>query len=83
MTTTTITPDAELAHRVSGGIEVSLLWNRFTNRVRVRVFDAYSNEDFELEVDGRSALDAYRHPFAYAAAEQTGNTDVPTDRLAA
>ena len=71
MTATTITSDVELAHRTSDGIDVSLLWNRLTNRVRVRVFDGRSDEAFELEVDGRSALDAYRHPFAYAAAEQT------------
>jgi hypothetical protein len=65
MNTTTITPDVELAHRASDGIEVSLLWNRFTNRVWIRVFDARSDEGFEVDVDGRSALDAYRHPFAY------------------
>ena len=74
MAATTISHDVELAHRASAGIDVSLLWNRFTNRVRVRVFDARFNEGFELDVDGRSALDAYRHPFAYATAEQTGKT---------
>ena len=76
MTATTITSDVELAHRTSDGIHVSLLWNRLTNRVRVRVLDERSDKGFELEVDGGSALDAYHHPFAYAAAELT-------DKLAA
>jgi hypothetical protein len=57
--------ETELAHRASNGIEVSLVWNRGTNRVTVRVFDARAEDGFELAVDRRSALDAYRHPFAY------------------
>jgi hypothetical protein len=75
--------EKELAHRVSNGIDVSLCWNELTNRVMLKVYDARFDEGFELEVDGRSALDAYRHPFAYATAEQTGNTSVVTDTLAA
>jgi hypothetical protein len=82
MSTTTITPDIELAHRASDGIEVSLLWNRSTNRVTVKVLDARFDEGFELEVDGSSALDAYRHPFAYATAEATGNRSASLDPLA-
>jgi hypothetical protein len=58
----TTKPERELAHRASDAIDVSLRWNRLTNRVTVKVYDARSDEGFELEVDGRSALDAYRHP---------------------
>lgn len=83
MTPITTSPVRELAHRVNDGIEVSLCWNETTNRVTVKVHDARFDEAFELEVDGRRALDAYRHPFAYATAERTGNTSVPTDTLAA
>jgi hypothetical protein len=83
MTAMMIRPYEELARRASHGIEVSLLWSRFTNRVRVRVFDTRFDEDFELQVDGNRALGAYRRPFAFAAAEQTANTNVPTDTLAA
>jgi hypothetical protein len=50
-----------------------LHWNERTHRLAVKVYDARSGERFELDVDGRSALDAYRHPFAYAT----------TDKLAA
>ena len=77
------TPEKELAHRTSDGIEVSLYWNERANRVTVKVYDARSDEDFEFEVDGRRALDAYRHPFAYAAAEQKGETIIATGKLAA
>jgi hypothetical protein len=77
MTATMTAADEELAHRVSEGIEVSLLWNRSTNRVRVRVADARFDKNSELDVDGRNALDAYRHPFAYATAEQMGDHERP------
>jgi len=58
----------ELAHRASNGIEVSLFWSKPTNRVTVEVFDDRFDEGFEFEVDGSDALDAFHHPFAYAAA---------------
>lgn len=67
MTTTTITRRTELAHRTSDGVDVYLFWNEPTSRVTVRVFDERTNDAFELEVDGREALDAFTHPFAYAA----------------
>jgi len=67
MTTTTITRRTELAHRTSDGVDVYLFWNEPTSRVTVRVFDERTNDAFELEVDGREALDAFNHPFAYAA----------------
>jgi hypothetical protein len=72
----------ELAHRAGDGIDVSLWWSQRTNRVTVKVYDARFDEGFELEVDGRKALDAYCHPFAYAAA-QTKNRTLPSDALAA
>jgi hypothetical protein len=67
MATATIDKKAELAHRTSNGIHVSLFWNQFSSRVTVRVFDERTNDGFEVEVDGREALDAFNHPFAYAA----------------
>jgi hypothetical protein len=62
---------------------MSLYWNERTNRVTVKVYDARLDEGFELDVDGRRALDAYRHPFAYAAAERIGEKIVAAARLAA
>jgi hypothetical protein len=67
METTTITRRTELAHRTSEGIDVYLFWNEPASQVTVSVFDERTNDGFELEVDGRDALDAFNHPFAYAA----------------
>jgi hypothetical protein len=83
MTPIATNPERELAQRFSDGIEVSLWWNERTDRVTIKVYDARVDEAFEFEVDGRSALDAYRHPFAYAAAQRLRKSSLPTDALAA
>jgi hypothetical protein len=57
----------ELDHRSNDGLEVTLLWEAETNRVTVTVFDAKSGDDFTIEVDPTEALDAFHHPYAYAA----------------
>jgi hypothetical protein len=69
--TTTTNERTELAHRSSDGIEVHLFWNERTDRVTVGVLDARTDDSFEVEVDGRLALDAFNHPFAYAGAPHT------------
>ena len=56
----------ELAGRENEGLEVSLLWNKSANRVKVAVADARQNEQFEFDVAGADALAAFHHPFAYA-----------------
>ena len=64
----------ELAHRAADGIEVLLLWDSGVGRLRVVVDDLRDGGSFELLAgDGRQALDAFYHPFAYAAAR--GLTD--------
>ena len=60
------TPIRELDHRSSDGIDVSLLWNAFTDRVSVSVHDQRSGEIFVLEVPGADALEAFNHPYAHA-----------------
>ena len=67
MTATDFTERRELAHRTSDGIEVSLFWSRASNRVTLAVLDTRSDEALEFEVDGSDALDAFNHPYAYAA----------------
>jgi hypothetical protein len=57
----------ELAYRSVDGIEVSLFWTRPSNRVTVELFDAQIVERFEFEVDPADALDAFNHPYSYAA----------------
>jgi len=57
----------ELDQRESNGITVSLLWNRLTNTLSVHVYDSTNQEEFELRCAADEALDAFHHPFAYAA----------------
>ena len=64
---TSMTRHIELAHRTNDGVDVYLFWNESTSRVTVDVVDERTEHSFELEVDGRHALDAFNHPYAYAA----------------
>jgi len=57
----------ELDFRSSDGLEVSLLWEPETSRVTVSVFDTKTGDDFEVEVSSNEAMDAFQHPYAYAA----------------
>jgi hypothetical protein len=57
----------ELASRTSNGLEVTLLWQRDHDNVHVRVIDARTEEAFDLTVAGENALEAFYHPYAYAA----------------
>ena len=57
----------ELAFRESNGVAVTLYWHSGTNRVSVTVYDAGSDELFELEADPAEALDFFHHPYAHAA----------------
>jgi hypothetical protein len=68
-TTTTRNEVRELAQRAGDGMDVRLLWVCGSDRVRVTVVDLRAMEAFELEVDGREALDAFHHPFCFAARE--------------
>lgn len=58
----------ELDSRVSDGIHVRLLWCERHGRVAVAVDDAKTGDSFGVEVrSGDSALEAFRHPYSYAA----------------
>jgi hypothetical protein len=57
----------ELAARDSDGIHVLLLWHPDENAVSVSVEDARIGDHFQVEVAPDRALDAFYHPFAYAA----------------
>jgi hypothetical protein len=62
----------ELDRRSSDGIDVALLWAPRTNRLLVAVVDERDGYSFELQVDAADALDAFRHPFAYAGRDADG-----------
>jgi hypothetical protein len=57
----------ELALRETDGVRVRLLWHPREDAVTVAVEDTRADERFELPVDRKRALEAFYHPFAYAA----------------
>ena len=57
----------ELAYRENEGIDVWLLWGKGDDRLFVLVHDARFEDSFELDVEPANALDAFQHPYAYAA----------------
>ena len=61
------TSTRELAARESDGISVRLLWHPRANAVTVAVEDAHGGDCFHLPIAADRALDAFYHPFAYAA----------------
>ena len=67
MTTSPATEQRELAHRTTNGIDVTLLWTKSSNVVTIAVLDTHSGEELGFEVDASRALDAFNHPYAYAA----------------
>ena len=61
------TPTRELAQRLSGTVEVLLLWHREIDRVDLSVRDLSTGAGFQFEVAPANAIDAFHHPYAYAA----------------
>jgi hypothetical protein len=57
----------ELARRESHGLAVRLVWDPSNDAVTVSVTDSRTGDRFQLAVDRQRALDAFYHPFAYAA----------------
>jgi hypothetical protein len=67
MANTALNDWRELAQRSGDGLEVTLLWSKSLDRVKVAVADSKTGDDFELEVAGANALSAFYHPFVFAA----------------
>ena len=57
----------ELAARQSDGIHVLLLWHPREDAITVSVEDDRRGDRFRLAVAPDRALDAFYHPFSYAA----------------
>lgn len=57
----------ELAARESNGLRVLLLWHPNEDAVTVSVEDSRAGSSFELPVARDRALEAFYHPYAYAA----------------
>ena len=57
----------ELAAREAEGLHVRLLWDPIADAITVAVEDLRAGDRFRLAVARERALDAFYHPFAYAA----------------
>jgi hypothetical protein len=57
----------ELANRESDGVLVLLLWHPAENALTVSVEDARLGDRFDIAVAPERALDAFYHPYVYAA----------------
>lgn len=71
----------ELDRRSASGLDVVLYWHG-AETVSVFVRDTHTGEEFELEVEAAKALDAFRHPYAYAAGSGVSRDAVAGRRVA-
>jgi hypothetical protein len=69
-------PTRELAQRVSGADEVLLLWHPEIDRVELSVRDLLTGAGFHIEIAPGNAIDAFYHPYAYAAASRDSHRAV-------
>jgi hypothetical protein len=72
-------PTRELAQRVSGTVEVLLLWHPEDDRMDLSVRDLATDMSFHLEVAPGDAIDAFYHPYAYAARRENSYRVVRAD----
>jgi hypothetical protein len=63
-----VQPRRELAHRVTGGIEVTLYWSPDDDSTTVEVWQPASEVTLLLAVASERALEAFYHPFAQVRA---------------
>ena len=52
-------------------LEVLLLWHPRIDGVELSVSDVTTGEGFQIEVAPETAMDAFHHPYAYAARRET------------
>lgn len=59
----------ELAHRLTGGLEITLYWHAHDNSTSVDVHQTATEETISFPVPPDRALDAFHHPFAHLASK--------------
>jgi hypothetical protein len=57
----------ELASRRNDGLEITLYWARADDSVHLEISNERNGSTWAFPVDRARALDAFHHPFAYAA----------------
>jgi len=65
----TTSESQELAARESNGVHILLLWQPRADALTISVEDSRTGHRFKFAVAPDRALDAFYHPFAYAAYE--------------
>jgi hypothetical protein len=63
-------PARELAQRLSGTVEILLLWHSEIDRLELSVRDVATGSGFQIDVEPSDAIDAFNHPYAYAAKQE-------------
>lgn len=58
---------SEVDHRRADGIDVRLLWSQADDRLLLAVADVWTGDAFSVEVEPGDALEAFHHPYSYAA----------------
>jgi hypothetical protein len=69
MVTATTAHLRELDRRMTGGVEVTLLWNRPENSLIVSMSDTAHRVQVQFGVEPSTARDAFNHPYRYATAK--------------
>jgi hypothetical protein len=69
-------PARELAQRRSGTVEVLLLWHPESDQVELAVRDLATDASFHIDVAPGDAIDAFYHPYAYAARRESSDRGV-------
>jgi hypothetical protein len=57
----------ELAQRLTGAVEVLLLWHPDSGSVELSLRDGATGAGFQVEVAREDAIDAFYHPYVYAS----------------
>lgn len=66
-------PTRELAQRLTGGVEVLLLWHPGIDLVELSLHDQATGAGFQVAVAPEDAIDAFYHPYAYAAGRENSD----------
>jgi hypothetical protein len=56
----------ELAHRIAGGLEVTLYWHAEDDSTSIELFHVESDTTLRFAVPADQALDAFYHPLLHA-----------------
>jgi hypothetical protein len=72
----------ELAHRAANGTDVRLFWSKPANRVTIEAYDSRADEVIEFEVEPDAAIEAFNHPYGYAATRRVRITTTTTTESA-